>query len=283
MGNNMQLCVFSKHLAGPSLEETAQRLRALNILAIDLTVRAGGHIEPERVKDDLPRAHEVLGANGVRIGMITTGILEATEAHTAAILRTAHLVGVSHYKLGYYGYKGFGTLRAQRADVRAKLRDLAQLNGEIGIVGGFHNHSHNFFGASLHDIAHVLESIDPQHIGLYFDAAHASIEGGSSGWIQGLDGLSERVVMLAVKDYRWVERGYGGGRSFGVQWNPLENGNVPWPEVLKYLKQSGFDGPVSLHSEYQGNHSFRDLTTDEVFEQTARDVIVFRQWLREAG
>ncbi|MDF2439628.1 MAG: hypothetical protein JWN98_612, partial [Abditibacteriota bacterium] len=133
------------------------------------------------------------------------------------------------------------------------------------------------------DIAYVLEEIDPACIGLYFDAAHAGIEGGSSGWIQGLDLLAERVVMLAVKDYRWAEHGYGGGRSFGVQWNPLENGNVPWPEVLKYIKQCGFNGPVSLHSEYQGNHSFRDLTTDEVFAQTARDVIVFRKWMREAG
>ncbi|MDF2439667.1 MAG: hypothetical protein JWN98_651 [Abditibacteriota bacterium] len=136
----MQLCVFSKHLAGPPLEETARRLRAMGISAIDLTVRAGGHIEPERVQDELPRAHEVLAAHGVRIAMITTGIVDATEAHTAAVLRTAHLVGVSHYKLGYYSYEGFGTLRKQREEVRSKLRDLAQLNGEVGIVGGFHNH-----------------------------------------------------------------------------------------------------------------------------------------------
>src|SRR5688572_19166855 len=112
MRNFMQLCVFSKHLAGPPLEETARRLRALGISAIDLTVRPGGHVEPERVQDDLSRAHQALEANGVRIAMITTGIVDAREKHTESILRTAHVLGISHYKLGYYAYKGFGTLRA---------------------------------------------------------------------------------------------------------------------------------------------------------------------------
>ena len=35
------------------------------------------------------------------------------------------------------------------------------------------------------------------------------------------------------------------------------------------------DSPISSHSEYQGGHSFRDLSTDEVFEQTARDAEFF--------
>ena len=277
------MCVFSKPLAGPSLDETARRLAQMGIFGIDLTVRPGGHIEPAHADEALPRAAEELARHGVRIAQITTNITDAGDADTRPILDAAAKLGVPFYKLGYYSYKEFGSLRTLRTEVAAKLRDLAQLNAEVGMQAGFHNHSNTFFGASLWDIDFVLQTISPEAIGLYFDPAHASIEGGSAGWKQGLDLLQERVVMLAVKDFEWVETGgYAGGRRFHVQWCPLQNGNTAWPDVLGLLRGLNFSGPISLHSEYQGKNSWRDLSTNEVFEQTARDADVFRAWLRGA-
>ena len=268
-----QLCVFSKHLAGVPLDEAARRLRAMDIKAIDLTVRPGGHVEPERVASDLLTAAALLNREGVQIAMITTAITDANAPDTSTILRAAAEVGVGYYKLGYFPYGGFGTLRKQRLEVAARFADLAALNREIGIKGGYHNHSHDFFGANLADIAVALENIDPQWLGFYFDPAHAVIEGGSSGWLMGLDALRDRVLMLAVKDFFWSNdgQGYAGGRRHKVVFGPLANGNVPWPRVLQCLKECNFNGPISLHSEYQGGHSFRDLSTHEVFEQTRRD------------
>jgi sugar phosphate isomerase/epimerase len=280
-----QLCVFSKHLSGLPLDETARRLRAMNIKAVDLTVRPGGHVEPERAADDLLIASAILNREGVQIAMITTAITDASAPHTSAVLRAASEAGVGYYKLGYFSYAGFGTLRQHRQEVAARFADLAALNKEIGIKGGYHNHSHNFFGANLGDIAYALENVDPQWLGLYFDAAHAVIEGGSSGWIMGLDSLRDRTIMLAVKDFFWSNdgQGYAGGRRHKVVFCPLSDGNVPWVRVLECLKEMNFDGPISLHSEYQGHHSFRDLSTDEVFEQTARDMEFFTPLLKEAG
>lgn len=277
--------VFSKSLKDASLSEIAVRLREMGIEALDLTVRSGGHIEPQRVAEELPRAAQVLAQHGVQIGMITTNITDARHPETASVLRAARDVGVGFYKLGYYLYGGFGTLRRDREEVAAKVRELAQLNREIGIVGGYHNHSDNFLGASLWDIDFVLRDIAPDAIGLYFDPAHASIEGGAGGWRQGLDLLQERVVMVAVKDYEWIEKSgaNGGGRRFKVRWCPLQDGNVHWSEVLEHLRAIGYDGPLSLHSEYQGAHSFRDLSTPEIFAQTARDAEVLRQWMRAAA
>lgn len=280
----MQLMVFSKHLAGPPLDHVAERLRAMDIDAIDLTVRPGGHIAPERVEDDLPQAAEVFKGHGVRIGMLTTNITDADDPTAPKILRTAARLNIGFYKLGYYSYQGFGTLRKQRGEVAAKVKDLAALNQEVKIQGGFHNHSANIFGASLWDIEHVLQNVPHEAMGLYFDPAHATIEGGSQGWLQGMDLLQERIVMLAVKDYEWVEQGgYSGGRRFKVQWCPLEQGNVRWTQVLQHLRQTGYKGPVSLHSEYQGKSSFKDLSTDEVFEQTARDAVLFRKWIADSA
>lgn len=279
----MELMVFSKHLQGPPLAETARRLHAMGVDAIDLTVRPGGHVAPERVAEELPRAIADLASEGVHVGMLTTNILAADEPETEPILRAASANGIMYYKIGYYFYDGFGSLRKQRDEVRAKVRDLGQLNAEIGICGGYHNHSDNFIGASLWDIDSILEGTDPRYLGAYFDPAHAVVEGGSQGWLQGMDLLKDRIVMIAAKDFYWTDgKGYAGGRRNHVLFSPFSQGNVPWLKVLANLKAIGFAGPISLHSEYQGDHSFRDLTTLEVFEQTALDLKLFRDWMQSA-
>jgi len=279
----MQFMVFSKSFQGVPLAEMARRLRASGIDSVDLTVRPGGHVEPERVDEDLPKAIAELAAGGVRVGMLTTNILTASDPTTAKILRIAAAHGIKYYKLGYYMYEGFGTLRARRDEVRARVRDLGQLNAEIGICGGFHNHCDNFIGASLWDIDYILDGTDPKYLGSYFDPLHAVIEGGSQGWLMGMDLLKDRIMIVAVKDFFWTEgAGYAGARRHRIRVCPLENGNVPWIDVLKNLIRIGYDGPMTLHSEYQGEHSFKDLSTDEVFKQTARDLAVVRGWMDEA-
>lgn len=270
----MELMIFSKHLAGPPLGEVASRLKAIGISSIDLTVRPGGHVEPGAAAEALPIAVEELAEGGVRVGMLSTGITDASDPVSRRVLETASALGIRYYKLGYYLYQGFGSLRKTRDEVRAKLGDLAALNLELGLTAGFHNHSDVFLGASLWDIDYLIQDLDPKAVGLYFDPCHAVIEGGSAGWEMGLDLLQDRVVMLAVKDFRWVDAGHGyaGARRHAVQFCPFEMGNVPWSQVRKHLEAIGFDGPVSFHSEYQGPFAHQDLTVDEVFGQTGEDV-----------
>ncbi len=47
--------------------------------AVDLTVRPDGHVLPERVEDDLPRAVETLRRSGLTVPMITTAITDAND------------------------------------------------------------------------------------------------------------------------------------------------------------------------------------------------------------
>jgi sugar phosphate isomerase/epimerase len=275
-----RVMMFSKHLQGLPLDRAAPLARAAGVTHLDLTVRPGGHVEPARAGDDLPRVVEQLAGFGLGVGMITTAITDANDPAAEPVLRAAAAAGIKYYKLGYYRYGGFGTLRQQRRDVAAKLKALADLNLSLGVHGGYHNHCDDFFGANLADLDAVLEGLDKTAVGVYLDPTHATIEGGCQGWLMGLDLVAPRVTMLAVKDFVWSEKPerYAGARRHKVEFHPLDGGNVPWPAVLKVLKQVGFDGPVSFHSEYQGPHSFADLDVPGVIEQTRKDVELFRAW-----
>ena len=70
--------------------------------AIDLTVRAKGHVLPERVTEDLPRAVEALRKAGLEVPMITTDITSAADA--GPTLKTASRLGIPYFKPGYWRY-----------------------------------------------------------------------------------------------------------------------------------------------------------------------------------
>ncbi len=58
----------------------------------------------------------------------------------------------------------------------------------------------------------------------------------------------------------------------------VNDGDIaPLPQFFQRLKQIGYDGIVSLHSEYKGAHSFRRLTTPELLEQSAADLRYLKQ------
>jgi sugar phosphate isomerase/epimerase len=240
----MELCVFSKRLQSLGFSALGRALRGVGVEGVDLTVRPGGHVEPEAVKDRLPEAANALKAEGVKTCMISTGITSADEPHARATFETAARLGIGHIKLGYFPYRGMGTLRKSLAESRAKLRGLAVLAAENGVFAGCHNHSGACIGANLVHVREMIEDLDPRAIGIYFDPAHAFVEGLCQGWKQMLDDVGDRVRMLAIKDM--VVGPDGQPRSV-----PMGQGLVRWLVVIEALKKkcAGQLEVVSIHAE----------------------------------
>jgi hypothetical protein len=51
-----KICIFSKHLQWLNVADAARLAADIGFDGIDLTVRKGGHIEPSRAAEELPRA-----------------------------------------------------------------------------------------------------------------------------------------------------------------------------------------------------------------------------------
>jgi sugar phosphate isomerase/epimerase len=153
--------MFSKKLQEFSFKELGRKLKELGFDGVDLTVRAGGHIKPEEVRDKLPEAKEALGYQGINISMITTAIREIDEPYARDVLEAAGAAGVGYFKLRPFRYEGFGTLRQSMAEVSAKLKGLEPVCRESGIRLGFQTHSQNYLGASVPHILRMIEKCDP--------------------------------------------------------------------------------------------------------------------------
>ena len=69
----MRYIMFSKHLQELDVPAAGRAIKELGFDGVELTVRPKGHIEPERVTEDLPRAVDDLRANLAAIVYPLTG------------------------------------------------------------------------------------------------------------------------------------------------------------------------------------------------------------------
>jgi len=242
---NGPICLFSKHLPEMDWARMARAVKKLGFGGVDLTVRPGGHVHPERAPEDLPKAVAAIRAEGLSAPMITTALTSAHDPTAKPILSTAGKLSIPFFKPGYYKYS-FADVRGELQKAMDDFRSLAELSKQSGVQCGFHNHE-GYVGAQLWDVAQTIDQLDPKWVGYYFDIRHAVAEGGGAGWKIALNLIAPRIKMIAVKDSYW-EKSSKGWRQVNC---PLGQGMVDWKAYFKALRQANFQGPISLHLEYE--------------------------------
>lgn len=281
----MEYLMLSKPLENLSYPELADTVADLGMDGVDLTVRSPGHVLPERVKTDLPKAAQDIRSRGLEIGWLTTAIESAQSQYADDILATASDLGIKQFKLGYYRYAGFGAMRRQIVEVREQLRGIEALCRKYGIQAGIHAHDGPTISATTHVVALLLDGFDPAALCYYPDLGHIGIEGSFGGWIHGLDLLSDRINMIALENLAQFQE--ADPETDRVSWRPkvvpFDQGFIPFPEAFQYLKQIGYTGYASFQAEYRGANSFKDMSQAELLAQVKQDLQYTKQLAGEVG
>jgi len=282
----LKVSIFSKHLQFLEGRRLARAARELGFDAVDLTVRPGGHVEPERVERELPPLVELIRAEGLEVEMVTSGIVDAATPHAEAVLRTLARLGIRRYRWGGFDYAEDKPIPAQLEALRPRVARLAELNRRYQVCAMYHTHSGvGRVGASIWDLYLLLKDFDPDLVGVNYDTAHATIEGGFGGWVHSLRLVGPMLRGVAVKDFRWARDERGRWRP---QWCPLGEGMVDFPRFFPMLAGLGFRGPLQVHFEYPlggADTGRRTLSVpeSEVFAAIQRDLERLRGWLGAAG
>ncbi|MGH9721004.1 MAG: sugar phosphate isomerase/epimerase family protein [Bryobacteraceae bacterium] len=262
--NRPPLCLFSKHLPKLGYSDLGKAVKEIGFEGVDLTVRAAGHVLPEKVAVDLPRALDAIRAHGVAVPMITTGLISASDPAARPTIATAAKGRVPLFKLGYWRYKG-SDIERQIEQVKSDATALAALAKDFGVAAGFHNHSGSYVGTAVWDTRAIIAGLDPGSIGYYFDPCHATAEGGEYGWRLSLDVALPRMKMVALKDFYWAK---SGGR-WRMTMCPMGEGMVDWKTFFARLAAARFAGPVSLHVEYEAADERAAIARDFEFARKA--------------
>jgi sugar phosphate isomerase/epimerase len=246
--NKLKLSVFSKHFQWTDWPGTAAIAAEVGFDGVDLTLRSGGHVLPERVAEDLPRAVEVMRKAGLAVEMVTAGIVDVASPHTAAILKTLKSLGIRYYRWGGFRYADKRGIAEQLAEFEARSRELAAMNREYGVCAMYHTHSGpGQVGASIWDIWYILRQLDSQYIGVNYDVGHATVEGGYGGWQHTTRLAAPMMRGIALKDFLWGKDKKG---EWTPQWCAPGQGMVNFRRFFGMLREFGFQGPLQVHFEY---------------------------------
>jgi L-ribulose-5-phosphate 3-epimerase len=277
-----QICIFSKHLQWLDYPGMAQTAAELGFDGVDLTVRRRGHVLPERVEDDLPKAVEAVKAAGIKPLMMTTDINDPDDPKTEKVLKTASALGIRYYRLGYYVYSEDESITATLEQAEPKIKDLAAMNKHFNIHGAYQNHAGSrYVGAPVWDLWELLKNLDPKYIGCQFDIRHATVEGGQT-WPLHLRLMSKYIKTLVIKDFRW-EKTNNKWQTINC---PLGQGAVDFDGYFKLLKKLSISGSISVHYEYDlggANHGATKLTMEKekVLKAIRKDLEFLKTKLNE--
>ena len=282
----LKISAFSKHFHWAGYEEMASLVKEIGFDAVDLTVRPGGHVLPERVADDLPKAVEIVRKAGLSVEMITTGIVDVSTPHTESILRTASQLGIHHYRWGGFRLDDKRDIIAQLSGYKPRVRELASMNAEYKMKAMYHTHSGlRQVGASIWDLHILLADLDTRWVGVNYDIGHATIEGGYGGWINSARLVAPYMHGVALKDFRWERNDKG---EWQIRWAPLGEGMVKFAQFFSILKTINFRGPVQMHFEYPelgGAHAGKqvlDIPRDRFVALLHHDLNYARQLMQSA-
>ena len=241
----MRFVYFTKLLQGLDLPGMIDFLKEAGLAGADLAVRPGYPVHPDNARAELPRAVKLVRDAGLTIPLVTapTNLADPDAPAARALFEACGAAGVPAIKIGYFPYAGKFDAALQAA--RERLAGFARLAAKTGVRACYHTHSGNYLGSNAAGLRLLLADLDPHHLGAFLDTGHLAV-GGAPIRME-IDMARPWFSLLAIKDMAW-EKGPKGWRSHVV---PAGQGIVRWDEVAQGLKESRFNGTVSLHGEYE--------------------------------
>ena len=280
--DQLEVHVFSKHLQFLDYKETGAAAAEIGFSGVDLTVRPKGHVLPEAVKKELPKAIQEITQSGVKCELITTRIKSAANTEDREVISVAASEGVKYYRSDWFKYLKDRPMMDSLEFYQDELKKLSTFNSGHNIIGCYQNHAGTSIGSSYWEVETILNTVDPKYFGTQYDIRHAVVEGGLS-WVNGLELLSKKIKTIVLKDFKW---GKVNGKPAIIN-VPIGEGMVDFDRYFKLLKKYQLSPPVSLHLEYplggaeKGQYSI-SLDKKVVFDAMKKDLQAIQERWKNA-
>lgn len=247
----MKLIVFSKMLKELGISELIKFAKDADFGGYDMAVRPGYPVNPENIESALPEAAERFRSEGLDLPMVTgdTGVLFPDSEGERLIASMAN-ADIRRLKLGYFKFVPSDMdywLEVEKA--REALAGWQELSKQYGVKVCYHTHSQRCLGLNAGTLAHLLTGFDPENIGAFLDAGHLRAEGEEFDVAVSI--MKDYLSMVAVKDFlleRVEKSNHGAVRRRVVE---AGQGMCDWTAIFQELKRIEFDGPISIHCEFE--------------------------------
>jgi sugar phosphate isomerase/epimerase len=260
-GGKPLLTLYSISLQWADYDEAADTAAKAGWPAIGWTVRGGGHVLPENVVRDLPKAVAAAKKAGLQTPIIITPVRDVETPYAEAYLETMSKLGLRYYQappLGTYDYTK--DLQPQLDIWKSRIAALAKLNEKYGTTAVYHvEGGAGNIGGGVWDLWLAVRDFDTKYIGMDFDVGHATMKGGPEAW-ESIRFAHKNILSIASKDIRWARKTdapQGPRRSdpsddwpWTAEYVVPGTGMVNFKAAFQYMKTIGFAGSFLHYSEY---------------------------------
>jgi sugar phosphate isomerase/epimerase len=255
------VCLYSQLLIKVPYDELGPVLRGLGVDGCDLSVQAGGHVNPES-SVDLMRAVEAVTGVGLDVPVITTAYTSLADPTIRNVAGIAGEMGVPVFKAGHWKYTAGTEIEARLAEVQRDLAGLASLARAVNMALAIQNLAGENVGEAVWDVNMMIRGTDVRTVGYDFDIGSATAEGGLGGWSIALRLALPRLKMVTARDFTWSKDATGIWKMTPC---PLGEGMVQWPRFFAMLARARFAGPVSIQMDYQPKDELAAIRHDVDF------------------
>ncbi|MBU5348787.1 sugar phosphate isomerase/epimerase family protein [Paenibacillus lautus] len=215
-------------------------------------------MDPNGTQEDWLEFQQAADKHGRRslavVPYLTCGDVEATEK----VMQAAKLIGASFIRAGIPGYdrkRNYNELYDQAVRYLHEVQDLAAAYGVKAVV-----ETHHLTIAPSAGLTHRLVShFNPQHIGVLYDPGNMVHEG-YENYRMGLELLGPYLAHVHVKNggYRKTPAEDGSSAAWSGEWVPLDQGAVPWKQVIQDLQSVGYEGYYGIE-DFSGTFESREM------------------------
>jgi sugar phosphate isomerase/epimerase len=255
MAINVTWSVFTKSWKMP-LPELGRFIKGLGFDGIELPVRPGFQVEPEKAGKDLPAAAKVLADFGVRI----VSVAGSTDERTIAACGAA---GIPTIRVCEHVDPKKGGYVAVEREIQARYDALVPTLRKHGVAIGVQNHCDANIASAM-CVLHLIEKYDPRQVAAVWDPCHCALNGEDPELAA--DFLWPRLCLVNLKNAYW--RLKTGPEAEVAQWEHYWTtgrcGLAPWPRVMAELKRRNYSGAVCLSAEYSDEASVNRLTAEDL-------------------
>ncbi len=235
--------VFTKHWKSVPLGRLGELVRSMGFEGVELPVRPGFQVEPERADRDLPSAARQLADAGVTIRSVAATVDEAMIMACAdtgvPVIRIMAPIGTDE------SYAGAEQRYWREFDALLPVLDRA------GMTLGVQNHAGRQVANAI-GLRSLIGRYDPRLVAAIWDAGHEAVAGTEPELA--IDIIWPHLCVVNLKNAVWLQTAEAGAAS--AEWSPYWTagrlGLSPWPRVAAELRRRAYAGTICLTAEYSG-------------------------------
>lgn len=253
-----ELAVFTKPWKELPLPDLARRVRALGFDLIELPVRPGFQVEPDKIERDLPAAARLLAQEGVRLLNVTADLPLDDERLYAACAEA----GIGMNRVMFW-QRDMDYWSAE-AEARGRLDAALPLCEKYDIQIGIQNHSGRFVPVNEMGMYNLVKDYDRRYVATVWDPAHNALEGMNSD--SALDVLAPYLCVVNLKNAYWrrVTGPEAEVAEWKIYWTSGAQGRASWAQVIAKLKAIDYQGPICFSAEYSDEDRVDELIVQDL-------------------